>query len=75
MTGETRELPPAIELPRARYSGWACVWCGASLRHVLAVPAGRATGYVGAHDMSTEVSQCPPGYGCEGRSPYIKEGS
>ncbi|MCZ9341358.1 hypothetical protein NGM37_26710 [Streptomyces sp. TRM76130] len=60
----TRKLPSAVDLPRARYSGWACVHCGASLRRVLAVPAGRATGSMGAHDMSVDVYQCPPGHGC-----------
>jgi hypothetical protein len=61
----TRELPSAVTLPRARYSGWACVWCGARFPlHVLAVSAGRAKGRMGCHDMSVEVYECPPGFGC-----------
>ncbi|AWT43187.1 MULTISPECIES: hypothetical protein [Streptomyces] len=59
-----RELPDAASLPRPRYSGWACVWCGHSLMNVMGVPAGRAHGWIGAHDMSVEVFQCPPGVGC-----------
>ncbi len=60
----TDKLPDAVTLPRARYSGWACVWCGRYFGDVLAVSAGRAEGWVGAHDLSVEVYQCPPGFGC-----------
>jgi len=51
-------LPSAVTLSRAQYSGWACVWCGASLEHG-AVSAGRAEGRVGAVDLSVEVYACP----------------
>ena len=55
MTG--RPLPSALDLPTPQYSGWACVWCGASLQNG-AVSAGRAEGRMGAHDMSIEVFSC-----------------
>lgn len=61
----TRELPDAATLPKARYSGWACVWCGAHFPpHILAAPAGRVQGRIARIDLSTEVFQCPPGFGC-----------
>jgi hypothetical protein len=53
----TRNLPPANLLTYAQYSGWACVWCGASLQNG-GVLAGRAQGSVGAHDMSVDVYAC-----------------
>ncbi|MBZ3909437.1 hypothetical protein [Streptomyces acidiscabies] len=59
------KLPDAASLPRDRYSGWACVWCGARfLPHTLAVSAGRAEGRIARIDLSVEVFQCPPGFGC-----------
>ncbi|MGJ5897953.1 hypothetical protein ACSCBZ_39305 [Streptomyces niveiscabiei] len=59
------KLPDAASLPRDRYSGWACVWCGVRFPlHVLAVPAGRAQGRIARIDLSTDVYQCPPGFGC-----------
>lgn len=54
----TPELPPATELTRAQYSGWACVYCRAPLDKG-AVFAGRAQGSSGAHDLSVEVYACP----------------
>lgn len=50
--------PPATELSRAQYSGWACCWCSASLLQNGGVPAGRAQGKVGAHDLSVDVYAC-----------------
>ncbi|GGW15694.1 hypothetical protein GCM10018980_52190 [Streptomyces capoamus] len=50
-------LPPATELTRAQHSGWACVWCTASLQ-AGGVPAGRAEGRSGAHDLSVQVYAC-----------------
>ncbi|MFM9652743.1 hypothetical protein [Streptomyces galilaeus] len=58
-----RELPDATELPRRRYSGWACVWCGASLREG-GRSAGVARGHMGAHRLDVEVYECMPGRGC-----------
>lgn len=52
------EPPPATELNLAQYSGWACCWCTASLQNG-GVPAGRAVGKVGAHDLSVDVYACP----------------
>lgn len=51
-------LPSALALTTAQYSGWACVWCGDTLRKG-AVSAGRAEGRIGAIDMSVEVYACP----------------
>ncbi|MHC5903660.1 hypothetical protein ACVNF4_07060 [Streptomyces sp. S6] len=60
-----RELPDAADLPRDRYAGWACVWCGWLFPlHVEAVSAGRAKGRIARCDLSTEVYECPPGHGC-----------
>lgn len=56
-------LPDAARLPRAVYSGWACVWCGASLLPGGA-PAGRARGQIGAVRLDVDVYQCLPGRGC-----------
>lgn len=56
-------LPAATGLTRAQYSGWACVWCGASLQGG-AIPAGRAIGSIGAHRLDVDVYQCKPGQGC-----------
>lgn len=57
-------LPDAASLSRPVYSGWACVWCGASLALRGGVSAGRAEGHAGAHDLSVEVYACPPLSGC-----------
>lgn len=55
-----RPLPSALDLPRPQYEGWACVWCGIPLLGMEGtVSAGRATGMMGAHDMSVEVYACP----------------
>lgn len=51
-------LPSALDLTRAQYSGWACVWCGATLQNG-ATPAGRACGSSGAHVLDVDVYQCP----------------
>lgn len=51
-------VPPATELTRAQHSGWACVYCHATLDKG-AVSVGRAEGRVGAHDLSVEVYACP----------------
>ena len=51
------QLPPAMELSRAQFDGWACVYCAATLDKG-AVSAGRAEGRVGAHDLSIEVYAC-----------------
>lgn len=56
--------PPAATLTRAQHSGWACCFCGASLQKTGGVPAGRATGRSGAHDLSVDVYACPPLSGC-----------
>ncbi|MET8449334.1 hypothetical protein [Streptomyces sp. NPDC005209] len=55
--------PDAATLTRAQHSGWACVWCHASLQNG-AIPAGRAVGSIGAHRMDVDVYQCKPGHGC-----------
>ena len=54
----TAKLPPATQLTGAQYNGWACCWCGTVLKND-AVPAGRAQGRIGAHDMSIDVYACP----------------
>lgn len=59
----SRRLPDAACLPRAVYSGWACVWCGTSLS-LGGVPAGRARGQIGAVCLDVDVYQCLPGRGC-----------
>lgn len=56
MTGQ--DLPSAVDLTRAQYSGWACVWCRAPLK-IGAVSQGRARGQVGAVRMDVEVFACP----------------
>ena len=61
----TRVLPDAAELPRRRYSGWACVWCGSSLM-AGGQSAGVARGQMGAHRLDVEVFECLPGRGCNG---------
>ena len=58
MSIPTRNLPDATELTNGQYRGWNCVWCNQRLTRG-AVPAGRATGYRGVHDMSTDVYACP----------------
>lgn len=50
-------IPDATDLAHGQYRGWNCVWCEARLIRG-AVLAGRATGYLGAHDMSTDVYAC-----------------
>jgi hypothetical protein len=55
---KTPPLPSALDLTRAQYNGWACVWCGARLDKG-AKSAGRATGQSGAHDLGIEVYACP----------------
>lgn len=52
--------PPATELTRAQYDGWACCWCGQSLLQKGGRPAGRAQGRAGAHDLSVDVYECGP---------------
>ncbi|WP_405695320.1 hypothetical protein OHA99_09490 [Streptomyces coelicoflavus] len=59
----SRRLPNAARLPRAVYSGWACVWCGASLS-LGGAPAGRARGQIGAFCLDVDVYQCLPGRDC-----------
>ncbi len=59
-------LPSALELTRSQYSGWACVWCGASLARG-GVSVGRVQGSIGAHDLSVEVYACS--LDCPGRGP------
>ena len=59
-----QEPPPAATLTRAQHAGWACCFCGASLRETGGVPAGRAKGWSGAHDLSVDVYACPPLRGC-----------
>ncbi|MFF3928547.1 hypothetical protein [Streptomyces hirsutus] len=50
-------LPSADDLTYPQHQGWACVWCGASLRTERGgVSAGRARG---AHGFSIEVYACP----------------
>jgi hypothetical protein len=56
MTGQPKP-PPATELTRAQYSGWACCWCGTSLKHG-GVSAGRSRGRLGAHVLDVEVYAC-----------------
>jgi hypothetical protein len=53
-----RPLPSALDLTRAQFDGWACVWCAAPLDKG-AVSQGRAQGAIGDHDMSIEVYACP----------------
>ncbi len=57
-----RILPDAWDLPRPRYSGWACVWCGASLM-AGGQSAGRAESSKGP-EYGVEVFECLPGRGC-----------
>ena len=52
------EPPPALELTRAQYSGWACCWCGKELRRG-AISAGIARGQLGAHVLDIEVYAHP----------------
>ncbi len=52
------EIPDATDLTPGQYRGWNCVWCSTRLTRG-AVRAGRATGFRGAHDMSTDVFACP----------------
>lgn len=53
-------LPSALDLTRPQFDGWACVWCGIPLLGMEGVvSAGRATGMLGAHDLSVEVYACP----------------
>jgi len=59
----TRTLPDAWDLPRPRYSGWACVWCGASLQ-LGGQMAGRATSSRG-EEYAVDVYECLPGHGCK----------
>lgn len=51
-------IPAADRLTRRQYQGWDCVFCGTSL-WAGAVLAGRATGSVGAVDLSIDVYACP----------------
>lgn len=53
------KVPPATDLNRRQYDGYACAFCGVSLVEG-AVPAGRATGWIGAYDMSVDVYACRP---------------
>lgn len=53
-----RLLPAVEELTRAQFDGWACVWCSTPLRSG-ASSAGRAQGFIGEHDLSIEVYECP----------------
>lgn len=67
----TRELPDAWDLPRPRYSGWACVWCGASL-----MAGGRSAGIaqsVRGERYAVEVYECLPGRGCD-ETPGVGDG-
>lgn len=50
-------IPAATDLPHGVYRGWNCVWCETRLLRG-AVRAGRATGFIGVHDMSTDVYAC-----------------
>jgi hypothetical protein len=49
--------PPATELTRAQYDGYACCWCGTSLWQG-AISVGRARGSIGAHVLDVEVYAC-----------------
>lgn len=51
------EIPDATDLPHGVYRGWNCVWCETRLLRG-AILAGRAKGFIGAHDMSTDVYAC-----------------
>ena len=55
----TPKPPPATDLTRAQYDGWACCWCGGSLWEG-ARSAGVARGSVGAHVLDIEVYECGP---------------
>ena len=65
----TRVLPDAWDLPRPRYSGWACVWCGSSLK-LGGQSAGRAASARGER-YSVEVFECLPGHGCNRPSVFM----
>lgn len=54
----TRRLPNAATLPRERWAGRACVWCGTALTSG-AVSQGIARGQVGAIVLDAEVWACP----------------
>lgn len=49
--------PPATDLTRAQYSGWACCWCGTSLQYG-GVSVGIARGRLGVHVLDIEVYAC-----------------
>ncbi|WP_432067364.1 hypothetical protein [Streptomyces sp. C10-9-1] len=54
----TTPVPDARDLTGEAYAGRACYACGRHLEHG-GVPAGRAKGMDGVHDLSTDVYACP----------------
>jgi hypothetical protein len=51
------KIPPADELTYAQHQGWACVYCGATLRDGVSV--GRAFAKIAeAHTLDIEVYAC-----------------
>ncbi|WP_247192271.1 hypothetical protein [Streptomyces scabiei] len=69
------EIPDVTELTYGQYRGWDCVWCEARLIRG-AVRAGRATGFLGAHDMSTDVyacADCADTYGLTSRPEKVRK--
>jgi hypothetical protein len=69
------EIPDATDLPHGVYRGWNCVWCEARLLRG-AVLAGRAKGFIGAHDMSTDVyacADCANKHGLAGRPQKVRK--
>ncbi|MFJ4012241.1 hypothetical protein [Streptomyces sp. NPDC090026] len=55
---QATEIPPAGQLTTEAYAGRACYACGQHLERG-AVHVGRAIGWSGAHDLSTDVYACP----------------
>ncbi|TQE16550.1 hypothetical protein SipoB123_40640 [Streptomyces ipomoeae] len=53
-----RELPSAVGMPRERWAGRTCVWCGIRLTSG-AVSQGIARGRIGAVVLDAEVWACP----------------
>lgn len=59
MSTTSRQIPSALDLTHAQRSGWACVWCGASLAQAPdAVLVGKTRGSLGTHVLDGDVYGC-----------------
>jgi hypothetical protein len=67
-------LPPATELTRAQYDGWACCRCSAPL-WAGARSAGIARGRSGVHVLDVEVFECSPHCPAPGSAAQAELGS